>query len=177
NISDFIETKKPQSVAIVGAGFVGLEMVENLRERGLECTIIDRSSQAIKIIDEDLAAIVENHLNDKGVQILLDDGLASFSNDGKTLHLNSGRKVEADLIIMAVGIKPNTELAIDADLKIGTTGAIAVNEYMQTSDTNIYALGDVVEAPDTVTGTPRHVALAWPAHRQAYIIARHLTGA
>ncbi|WP_121615718.1 CoA-disulfide reductase [Virgibacillus halodenitrificans] len=177
NISDFIETKKPQSVAIVGAGFVGLEMVENLRERGLKCTIIDRSSQAIKIIDEDLAAIVENHLNDKGVQILLDDGLASCSNDGKTLHLNSGRKVEADLIIMAVGIKPNTELAIDADLKIGTTGAIAVNEYMQTSDPNIYALGDVVEAPDTVTGTPRHVALAWPAHRQAYIIARHLTGA
>src|SRR5699024_9034360 len=100
----------------------------------------------------------------------------SFSGDGRTLHLNSGRDVEADMTLLAIGIKPNTAIAEEASLDIGETGALKVNEFMQTNDPDIYALGDVVETRDFLTGSARHVALASPAHRQAFIIANHIHG-
>ncbi|MDO6448780.1 CoA-disulfide reductase [Oceanobacillus profundus] len=172
----FIQQNTPRSVAVVGAGFIGLEMIENLHALGLNCTIIDRSSQVSKIIDDDMAAIVEEHLKDKGIEVILNDGLKGFKNDGKTLLLNSGIQLEADMTILAIGIKPNTDLAINTALELGSTGAISVNEYMQTTDPDIYALGDAVETRDLLTGSPRHIALAWLAHRQAAIIAAHLDG-
>ena len=172
----FIQQNTPRSVAVVGAGFIGLEMIENLHALGLNCTIIDRSSQVSKIIDDDMAAIVEEHLKDKGIEVILNDGLKGFKNDGKTLLLNSGIQLEADMTILAIGIKPNTDLAINTALELGSTGAISVNEYMQTTDPDIYALGDVVETRDLLTGSPRHIALAWLAHRHAAIIAAHLDG-
>ncbi|PAV28088.1 CoA-disulfide reductase [Virgibacillus profundi] len=175
-IHSFIKEKKPKTAAIVGAGFIGMEMVENLHALGLDCTVIDRSKQVTKIIEKDMASIVEDHLKEKNVKLILDDGLASFSNDGRELLLTSGKTVQADMTILAIGIKPNTKLAIDASLKLGETGAIHVNEFMQTTDPDIYALGDAVETMDQITKTTRHVALAWPAHRQAFIIASHLDG-
>ncbi|OZU87717.1 CoA-disulfide reductase [Virgibacillus indicus] len=175
-IHSFIDMEKPKTAAIVGAGFIGMEIVENLHALGIKCTVIDRSEQVLKLVDHDMASIIEDHLSEKNVDIILNDSLASFSDHGKCLHLNSGKTVQADMTILAVGIKPNTKLAIDAELKIGNTGAIHVNEFMQTTDPDIYALGDAVETKDQITQAPRSFALAWPAHRQAYIIASHLNG-
>jgi NADPH-dependent 2,4-dienoyl-CoA reductase/sulfur reductase-like enzyme len=174
DIYSYIKNNSPKTVAITGAGFIGLEMAENLHKLGLKCTIIDRSAQVFKAVDSDLAAHVQTHLEEKGVQVHLNDGIAAFSDNGTTLHLTSDKTVHSDLNIMAVGIKPNTSLAIDAFLTLGSTGAIKVNEYMQTADPNIYALGDAVETRDLVMDTARSIALASPAHRQAYIIASHL---
>lgn len=173
-IYSYIENNSPKSVTITGTGFVGLEMVENLHRLGLKCTMIDRSAQVFKNVDPDLADHIQNHLEEKGVEIHLNDGVASFSDNGTTLHLNSGKTVPSDLNIMAAGVKPNTSLAIDASLTLGATGAIKVNEYMQTSDANIYALGDAVETRDLIMDIPRNVKLATPAHRQAFVIASHL---
>ncbi|MFD2629409.1 CoA-disulfide reductase [Oceanobacillus kapialis] len=175
-IDQFIEKYKPTTAAVVGAGFVGLEMVENLHARGITCTVIDRGDQVAKLVDKDMAEHVFSHLKEKNVAVKLNDGLSSFSNEGKKLHLESGETVDADLTILAIGIRPNTKLAVDSSLKIGNTGAITVNRYMQTSDPDIYALGDVTETSDSITDSARNVALAWPAHRQAYIIASHLNG-
>lgn len=175
-IHTFIEKEQPQRVAIVGAGFIGLEMVENFRAIGLDCTLINRSDHILKIVDHDFHTILTTHLYEKGVDLELNDGLAAFSNDGKTIHLQSGKTIQTDFTLLAVGIKPLTVLAETAGIQLGETGALAVNAYMQTNDPDIYALGDVVETADFLTETPRHIALAWPAHRQAFIIASHLQG-
>lgn len=176
HIKVYIQKEKPQSAAIVGAGFVGLEMAENLRALGLECTLIDRSNQVMKIVDEDMAGIIQTHMENKDVGVLLNDGLDSFSDNGKTLHLNSGKSMHADMTILAAGIKPNTSIAKEAALNVGIKDSIEVNDYMQTSDADIYALGDAVQITDFHSGGPRHTPLAGPAHRQAYIIAMHLAG-
>ncbi|GGB50620.1 NADH dehydrogenase [Lentibacillus populi] len=173
-INAFINENNPQTCAIVGGGFVGLEMAENIRDRNIDCCIIDHSEHVMTLVDSDMAAHIHDHLDEKGVQLFLNTSLDSFANHGRTLHLNNGKSLETDMTILAVGIKPNTELAKQADLSLGETGAIHVNEFMQTSDPAIYALGDAAETPDFLTGAPSNVALASPAHRQAYIIANHL---
>ncbi|GAB4074438.1 CoA-disulfide reductase [Barrientosiimonas marina] len=175
-IKDYVDTYKPQSCAIVGAGFVGMEMVENIQALGLDCTLINHSRHVMKLVESDMASDIEDHIQEKGVRLLLNEGLASFSDDGTTLNLESGKPIQADMTILAVGIKPNTELAEASGLTTGETGGIHVNSYMQTNDPDIYALGDAVETPDVVTGKPRHVALAGPAHRQAAIAASHING-
>lgn len=176
HIHKFIKKSKPKHVAVVGAGFIGLEMVENLHAIGLDCTLINRSEHIMKMVDVDVAENIEDHLKAKGVHVVLNDGLASFTNEGKTLWLNSGASIEADMTILALGIRPETSLAANASLDLGKKEAITVNEYMQTNDPDIYALGDAVEVKDFLTDTPKHVALAGPAHRQAYVIASHLQG-
>ncbi|WP_373895349.1 CoA-disulfide reductase [Virgibacillus sp. CBA3643] len=176
DIHSYTKANQPKTAAIIGAGFIGLEMVENLHALGIECTIIDRSDQVMKLVDKNMAAIIKDHLIEKGVKVILEDGLTGYSNEGKTIQLNSGNTMQADMTIMATGIKPNTKLATSASLKLGNTGAISVNEYMQTTDPDIYALGDAVETKDLITQTPTHTALAWPAHRQAFVIASHLNG-
>jgi len=176
DIHSFIEEEQPKRVAIVGAGFIGLEMVENFRAIGLACTLINRSDHILKIVDHDFHTILTDHLHENGVQLELNDALDSFSNDGNSIHLQSGKTVETDFTLLAIGIKPLTMLGETAGLQLGETGALAVNKYMQTNDPDIYALGDVVETADFLTDTPRHIALAWPAHRQAFIIASHLQG-
>ncbi len=173
-IHAFIKANNPKSVTVVGAGFVGLEVIENLSSTGLDCTLINRSEHVMKLVDGDIAVHIENHLRAKGVQLILNDGFAAFENDGETLRLESGKTIQTDMTIMAAGIKPETQLARDASLEIGETGAIRVNEYMQTNDPDIYALGDAAEVKDFITDTPRHAALAGPAHRQAYVIACHI---
>ncbi|GAB3042783.1 CoA-disulfide reductase [Virgibacillus ainsalahensis] len=170
----YIKESKPKTAAIIGGGFIGLEMVENLHALGIDCTIIDRSEQVMKVVSEDMAEVIGDHLKEKGVQLLLEDGLSGYSDQGKTVQFASGNSIQADMTIMATGVRPNIDLASSASLKIGKTGAIAVNEYMQTNDPDIYALGDAVETKDLITGKPRHIALAGPAHRQAFVIASHL---
>ncbi|GGP16573.1 CoA-disulfide reductase [Oceanobacillus neutriphilus] len=175
-IEAFISEKQPKTAAVIGGGFVGLEMVENLHKRGLQCSLIDHSEHVMKRLDPDMASHVDEHLMENGVELYLNDKLKSYSNHGTTLHLQSGKTIKADMTLMAVGITPNVELAKDAGLELGETGAIKVNKVMQTNDPSIYALGDAVEEVDFITKKPAHVALAWPAHRQAFVIASHLNG-
>ncbi|WP_080873775.1 CoA-disulfide reductase [Oceanobacillus timonensis] len=175
-IEAFITDQKPESAAIIGGGFVGLEMLENLHQRGLQCSLVDHSEHVMSRLDDDMASLVDNHIQENGVTLYLNDRLESYSDHGTTLHLQSGKTIQADMTLMAVGITPNIELAENAGLELGETGAIKVNEAMQTSDPSIYALGDAVEEVDFITKKPAHVALAWPAHRQAFVIAAHLNG-
>lgn len=172
----FIKESKPKSAVIVGAGFIGMETVENLHQLGIKCTIIDRSKQVMKIVDADMASVIQEHLLEKDVDLILQEGLDHFTNHGKTVVVSGGENMDADMTILALGIKPNTQLASEAGLTTGKTGGITTNPFMQTDDPNIYALGDAVETNDFATDSPRHVALAWPAHRQAFIIASHLNG-
>jgi len=127
-------------------------------------------------LDADMASHVDEHIKENGVELYLNDKLESYANHGTTLQLQSGKTIQADMTLMAIGITPNVELAKDAGLELGETGAIKVNDVMQTSDPAIYALGDAVEEVDFITKKPAHVALAWPAHRQAFVIASHLNG-
>src|SRR5699024_9255838 len=176
NIQTYIDKHQPQSAAIIGAGFIGLEMAENLRAIGIDCTIVNRSSQIMKIVDEDMATKIQEHMEENGVRFYLNDGLESFTDNGTTLHLDSGETIRADMTLLAVGINPNTSLAKAASLDLGMKHTMKVNQYMQTNDEDIYALGDAVEIKDFQNGNPRHIALAGPAHRQAYIIAAHING-
>ncbi|WP_040984635.1 CoA-disulfide reductase [Oceanobacillus jeddahense] len=175
-IETFISDEHPKTAAIIGGGFIGLEMLENLHKRGIHCSLVDHSAHVMKRLDPDMASHVDAHIKEKGVDLYLNDKLETYSNNGTTLHLQSGKTIQADMTLMAIGITPNIELAENAGLELGETGAIKVNEVMQTNDPAIYALGDAVEEVDFITKKTAHVALAWPAHRQAFVIASHLNG-
>ncbi|MCA1056768.1 CoA-disulfide reductase [Rossellomorea aquimaris] len=174
-IKDYLQNEKPTTGAIIGGGFIGVEMAENLTHLGIETSIIERSSHVLSVIDEETAGVIQQHLTEKGVKLHLNTGLHRVhpKND---LVLDDGAVIHADFVILATGIKPTNKIAYDAGLSIGESGGISVNKYMQTDDPSIYAVGDVVESFDLIDGSPKQVPLAWPAHRQSYIAAKHITG-
>lgn len=180
NISDmkkiihYIKTEKPKSCVIVGAGFIGLEMAENLDKLGLKLSIVEKSPQVMNILDVDSSELVEKELHDNHVRIYKDNFITKV--EGRNIELDSGEKLQADFILMSIGVTPSTELAENAQLTIGKTRGIVTNEFLQTNDSSIYAIGDVAENKDFITGDPKRVPLAWPAHRQAHIVAKHITG-
>lgn len=174
NITRFIDENSPKSCVISGAGFIGLEMAENLKNLGLDVQIVHKSSQVMSILDADVSERIEKELADHHVKLYKD---AIITKAGpQTVVLSDGSQLKADFIIMSVGIKPNTELAEKAGLPIGKTGGIITDEYMQTEDPSIFALGDASENTDMITGDLKRVPLAWPAHRQAFLIAQKLIG-
>ncbi len=170
--------KKPKSAVVVGGGFIGLEMAENLHEKGIHVTIVEAADQVMTPVDYEMAAILHNHIRSKGVQLILSDGVKSFEREGEqnTVLLQSGKRIEADIIILSIGVKPNNGLAKEAGLEIGPTGGIKVNSYLQTSDENIYALGDAIEVVDYVQGNPIVIPLAGPANKQGRIVADNIAG-
>ncbi len=174
NIHSFVEAKSPESCVIVGAGFIGLEMAENFVDLGLKVTLVEKSPQVMNILDVDSSDIVEKELHEHGVMVYKDNFITHV--DGRNIMLDQGENLEADFILMAVGVSPSTELASEAGLTIGDTRGIVTNDFMQTNDSAIYALGDAAENKDFITGQPKRVPLAWPAHRQAYIVANHIAG-
>lgn len=174
-LKNYLETKKPSAGAIIGGGFIGVEMAENLTHLGIQTSIVERSNHVLSVIDEETALKVQQHLTDKGVKLYLKNGLHKIISKTK-IQLDNGETIETDFILLAVGIKPNTKLALDSGLTVGKSGGISVNEFMQTDDSSIYAVGDAVESFDLIDGSPKQVPLAWPAHRQSYILAKHLTG-
>jgi NADPH-dependent 2,4-dienoyl-CoA reductase/sulfur reductase-like enzyme len=174
DIHAFIEAESPNSCVIVGAGFIGLEMAENLVDLGMEVSLVEKSSQVMNIVDTDSSDIIEKELKKHGVAVYKDNFITQV--DGRHLTLDKGEKLEADFILMSVGVSPSTELASEAGLAIGDTRGIVTNEFMLTNDAAIYALGDAAENKDFITGQPKRVPLAWPAHRQAFIIANHIAG-
>ncbi len=173
-----IDEQQPKTAAVIGGGFIGLEMAENLHARGVETTIIEMSNQVMAPFDYEMAAILHEHIFNKGVNLILDDGVKSFAKTekGTLITLQSGEEVQADLIIMAIGVKPEIKLAKEAGLTIGDLGGIKVNERLQTSDPNIYAVGDVIEVKHIVTGQAVLLPLAGPANKQGRIVADVIVG-
>lgn len=176
-IKEFIEKKHARSAAIVGGGFIGIEMAENLKRAGLEVTLIEMADQVIAPVDYDIACEVHAHLQEKGVRLQLNSALSSVSDTGSALdiQLTSGN-VKADMMILAIGVRPESALAHTAGLKLSPKGAIVVDEHMRTSDPSIYALGDAVQIKDFVSDQDGYVPLAGPANKQARIVADVICG-
>jgi len=166
-----------QSAVVVGGGYIGLEMVEALRHRGIEVTLIEALDQVMAVLDLEMATHLQEHLADNGVRVLLSTKAVGFTDDDGAVIVDlDTEKVRADLVIMAVGVRPESSLARAAGLELSDRGAVIVDEHMRTSDPNIYAVGDSVQVTDTVTGEPVVVPLAGPANRQGRIAADNIAG-
>jgi NADPH-dependent 2,4-dienoyl-CoA reductase/sulfur reductase-like enzyme/peroxiredoxin family protein/rhodanese-related sulfurtransferase/TusA-related sulfurtransferase len=175
-IKRYISDKNPRHAVVVGAGFIGLEMAENLHHCGIRVTIIEMAEQVMTPLDYSMAALVHQHLKTKNVEFYLNTAVSSFSkNNGRiVVKLNSSKTIDTDMVILSIGVKPDSRLAKEAGLQIGETGGIVVDEYLQTSDSHIYALGDAIEFPNPVTGTRMITYLAGPANKQGRIVADNL---
>ena len=175
-IKNYINIEKPKRAIVVGGGFIGLEMAENLHDLGIQVDVVEMANQVMAPLDFSMAAIVHQQLTDKGVGLHLEDGVSRFEekDGGVTVHLRSGKQIATDMVLLSIGVRPETKLAKDAGLAIGERGGITVNDYMQTSDANIYALGDAVEVRHLVTGQPALIPLAGPANKQGRIVADNI---
>jgi len=175
-IKSYIENKKPRHAIVVGAGFIGLEMAENLNNLGIKVTIVEMAEQVMTPLDYSMAALVHQHLKTKNVEFFLNTAVSSFDRKNNRIQviLNNSKTIETDLVILSIGVRPDSKLAQEAGLKIGETKGIVVNEYLQTSDENIYALGDVIEFTNPIIGIKMTTYLAGPANKQARIVADNL---
>ncbi|RLT78510.1 FAD-dependent oxidoreductase [Bacteroides acidifaciens] len=178
-IKAYIDSHAPRKAVVVGAGFIGLEMAENLHAQGAKVSIVEMGNQVMAPIDFSIASLVHQHLMDKGVNLYLEQAVASFERNGKGLKVNfkNGQSIAADIVILSIGVRPETNLARAAELTIGPAGGIAVNAYLQTSDESIYAIGDAIEYRHPITGKPWLNYLAGPANRQGRIAADNILGA
>lgn len=175
-ITDYIENKKPKKAIVVGGGFIGLEMAENLVEKGMEVTVADLADQVMPPFDKDMAKLIANHLVNKGVKLLLGDGFNGIEDGGKTVTFSSGKKVETDLVILSIGVRPNNQLAKEVGLELSERGGILVDEFGMTSDPDIYAVGDVTNVKDFVLGGNTMIPLAGPANKQGRAVAANILG-
>ncbi|WP_321288753.1 CoA-disulfide reductase [uncultured Sunxiuqinia sp.] len=175
-IKSFCDEQKPQRAVVIGAGFIGLEMAENLHKLGMNVTIVEMASQVMAPLDYEMAAEVHQHLKTKEVEFYLKDGVNSFTPSGNhlTVQLQSGRQIETDMVILSIGVRPETKLIKEAGLELAENGGIKVNEYLQTEDESIYALGDAIAFPHPITGKYVNTYLAGPANKQGRIVADNL---
>ncbi|MGX1901792.1 CoA-disulfide reductase [Thermolongibacillus altinsuensis] len=175
-IRSFVDNEKPKRAVVIGGGFIGVEMAENLTERGIHVTLVEMANQVMAPIDYEMAAIVHKHMKEHGIDLILEDGVQAFENEGRRVVLKSGRTIDTDMIILAIGVQPESQLAKEAGLELGIRGAIKVNEHLQTSDPNIFAIGDAIEVKSYVHGFETFVPLAWPANRQGRLVADYING-
>ena len=175
-IKAYLTEKRVRRAVVVGAGFIGLEMAENLHHAGVAVSVVEMGNQVMAPIDYSMAAPVHQHLVEKGVGLYLEEGVTSFrrTDEGLTVFLKSGKTLQADLVLLSIGVRPATALAKEAGLKLGETGGIWVDEYLQTSAPDIYAVGDAIEFPHPLTGKPWLNYLAGPANRQGRIVADNM---
>lgn len=175
-IKSYIRTHEIKKAVVVGAGFIGLEMAENLYHIGAEVSIVEMGNQVMAPVDFSIASQVHEHLLQKGVHLYLSNTVERFERRKNTTHIffKNGQSLEADIVILSIGVRPETKLAIEADLKIGETRGIWVDEYLQTSVEDIYAVGDAIEYPHPLTGKPWLNYLANPANRQGRIVADNM---
>ncbi len=175
-----IQAVRPKTRAVVvGGGFIGLEMTENLAHRGFDVTLVEMGDQVLGPLDREMARVVEGYLKQHGVDVVLNDGAAEFrqsSSGALTVHTQSGAMYPADVVVLGIGVRPDTALAKQAGLEIGALGGIRTDEQMRTSEPDIFAVGDAVEVRDFVTGEWSLVALAGPANRQGRIAADVIAG-
>lgn len=176
-IKNYITANRPRRAVVVGGGFIGLEMAENLHRQGLEVHVVEMGRQVMAPIDYSMASIVHHHMVEQGIHLHLERGVTRFASSASgalEVVLSDEQKIEIDMVILSIGVRPETTLAKDSGLAIGALGGISVNEYMQTSDPDIYALGDAVEVVHGVTGKPALIPLAGPANKQGRIVADNI---
>lgn len=169
-----IVEKDAKNIAVVGGGFIGVEVAENLRLAGRGVSLVEFAPQILVPFDEDMVQILHKEVTDHGVELVVNDGLAKITET--SIVLNSGKEIQADIVVLAIGVRPETELAKDAGLDIGETGAIKVNQFYQTNDRHIYAVGDAIEVYHRLMHKQTRLALAGPAQRQARAVADHIYG-
>jgi len=174
-----LQATNPRRAVVIGGGYIGIEMAENLHERGLSTTLVEGASHILASFDDEMAAIVHAHMKDKNIELYLDDKITQFEDkaDHTVVFLGSGKRLQADVVVLAVGVRPETTLARAAGLALGATGGIKVNAFLQTSDPAIYAVGDAVEVTQTISGKQALIALAGPANRQGRIAADNMLAA
>jgi CoA-disulfide reductase len=175
-IKNHVDNNNPKRAVVVGGGFIGIEMAENLVDRGIEVTLIEMANQIMAPIDFEMASILHTHLKEKGVHLILENGVQSFAEQGKKVVLSDGTEIQTDMTILSIGVRPENELAKTAGLELGERGGIVINEYLQTSHEDIYAVGDAVEVVDYINGTKAMIPLAGPANRQGRIAANNMMG-
>ena len=178
HIRELIRGLGTKSAVVVGGGFIGLEMAENLHHAGLSVSIVEATDQVMAPVDPEMAEILHNNIRSNGVGLYLADGVASFEDKGASVDvkLSSGTVLSADIVILSIGVRPNSQIAKDAGLELNARGGIIVNDHMQTADPDIYAAGDVVEVEDFIFGDRTMVPLAGPANKQARIVADNICG-
>lgn len=176
HIKAYITDKHVKRAVVVGAGFIGLEMAENLHHAGVDVSVVEMGNQVMAPIDYSMAAHIHQHLLQKGVSLYLEEGVTHFerTDQGLTVFLKSGKTIPADMVLLSIGVRPATALAQQAGLKIGETGGIWVDEHLETSAKDIYAVGDAIEYPHPLTGKPWLNYLANPANRQGRIVADNM---
>lgn len=170
----FIQNNNPQNAIVVGGGFIGIEVAENLIFKGINVTLLEMAPQVMAPFDPDMSILLENELRSKGVDLRLNTVLEDISEDGRTVSLQDGTTIETDLIVLSIGVRPNNELAKEADLELNQRGGIVVDKFLRTSDPDIYAVGDVIEVEDFVSGKPTMVPLAGPANKQGRLVADNI---
>ncbi|MFV0417909.1 MAG: FAD-dependent oxidoreductase [Dysgonomonas sp.] len=175
-IKAYIELNAPKTAVVIGGGFIGLEMVENLHEAGLKVSVVEKGNQVMAPIDYAMATIIHQHLRQKGIGLYLEESVTGFESDKSNIkvRLEKGISLDADMVILSIGVRPEVKLAKEAGLELGSLGGIKVDEFMQTSDSSIYALGDATEVFNPVIGKHSLIPLAGPANKQARIVADNI---
>ncbi|ARK20492.1 FAD-dependent oxidoreductase [Sporosarcina ureae] len=174
HLQNYIQTKDINNIAVIGGGFIGVEVAENLKLAGRNVSLIEFANQIMVPFDYDMVQILHKEMIDKGIDVIVEDGLAKITDTDVTL--NSGKQVEAQVVVLAIGVRPETRLAEEADLEIGELGGIKVDANYRTSDSSIYAVGDAIEVYHQLLHKPTRLALAGPAQRQARAAADHMYG-
>ena len=173
----FVSENSPKTAVVCGGGYIGLEVADNLHALGIDVTIVQRPDHVLPQLDREMAADVHHHIRSKGVDLRLSDAVVGFETEvGLTVLLRSGDRIKADMAVVALGVVPDTILAKDAGLELGVKGTIVVDDHMQTSDPDIYAVGDAIHVENLITGAPANIALAGPANKQGRIVADNIAG-
>ncbi len=177
-IKNYVDSNSPKKAVVVGGGFIGIEMAENLHDLGIDVSLIDMQDQIMAPIDYEMAQILHDHMNTLGVSLYLKEAVEEFEykENSTTVKLKSGKEIDADIVIFSIGIRPQSNLAIDAGLETNQRGGIIVDKYLKTSDENIYALGDAIEVIDYMNKGKTMIPLAGPANKQGRICADNISG-
>lgn len=174
-IYNFINDSSVKHAVVIGGGFIGVEMAENLRHRGIEVTLVDMQNQIMGNVDFEMAQFLHEEMMRNNVQLILDDAVSEVTSD-KIVKTKKGENIKTDMVILAIGVKGETKLAVDADLDIGKRGNILVNDQLKTNDDSIFAVGDAIEVKHFISGEKVIIPLAWPANRQGRIVADIING-
>lgn len=178
-IKKFINERSPKNAVVIGGGFIGLEVAENLHHAGINVTVAEAMDQVLAPLDYEIARLVQNNMISNGVTLILGDGVSKFKSENGTVDITlaSGKVLSADMVILSIGVRPNSILAKEAGLELNQRGGIIVDKYLKTSDPNIYALGDVIEVEEFINKGKAMIALAGPANKQGRICANNIYGA
>ena len=175
-IMNFIEEKKPKKAVVIGAGFIGVETVENLTKKGIEVTIVEKASHILPSVDQEMAVFLEHELKKNGVTLMCNIGVIAFGKHGKVVHLDNGEEIATDMIVLSVGVRPDTDMIKNSGITVSSRGGILVDENYETNIKDIYAVGDAIVVKQIQTGEDTMIALASPANRQGRQVADVIAG-